>query len=605
MLKQKIWTRSLVSLIFSGLATLIALPAFAITPFEVDVTASIDAGLAWFAYQGAYTGGYNGRAAGLANLALLEKRASGNPSDPPQGYNGASPADQATLLAGANYLVGIALNASRGLDTYRDGNYLAALSEYLQTGGPDPAAGSVVTAINNLVDELIANQRVAANGWADIGGVYPPGQDQGYWCYSTGYCRDSSTTQYASLGLAAAEAVYQNPAHSDPVRLASIKTALTTAATAYVLNAGTGSDSATCGVVDAKERGHGYHSPVLEGYKPSLQQTASGMFVQALAGSDINSAGIQSYLDWLYNHYRYTDLDNMGNSWPGASYSYYLWSSFKGVEFLTAQGTVVNPGNLAPTVLGTQAPTAVGGTCSDRQLQRNPAVDPQVTPMGAGGAGFYSATSKGQYYDYAYSIMSYQCNATNGWAPGSYYYGAYICGGAPGAWDIEASQGYNLLVLQRAAGVIIPTVTLAANPISVIVGQKSTLTWTSTNANTCVASTGTASDGWGGSVAVNGSQQVTETVVGPQTYTITCTTGSQAVHATATVTYTAIPTCDLDGNGVIDKRDIAMFTKLLGMKVPPGPAAADANGDGVITAQDARLCTLRCTLANCAIPPGT
>ena len=603
MLIKKIRTRALATLAAAGLAGLIATPALSATNFEADVAASIDAGLVWLKTIGAYSGGYNSRAAGLANLALLEKRASGNPADPPQGYNGASAADKVDLLSGANWMVGTAINPGRGLDTYRDGNYLAALSEYILTGGPDPAAGSTLAAINNLVDDLLANQRVAANGWPDIGGVYPAGQDQGYWCYTTGGCRDASTTQYASLGLAAAEAVYQNPSFADAARLAKIKSALNTTAKAYVLNAGTGSDSGTCGVVDAKERGHGYHSPVIEGYKPSLQQTASGMFVQALAGSDVNSPGVQSYLDWLKNHYRYSNLDNMGNSWPGASYGYYLWSSFKGTEFLIASGTPVAGGNVDPASLGTLAPDA---TCTDRELQRNPAVDPQVSQWGAGGAGFYSATTKGQYYDFAYSIMGWQCNATNGNAQGSSgSYGAFFCGGFPGAWEYESSQSYMLLVLQRAAGVIIPTVTLTASPASVLVGQKSTLTWTSSNANTCAASTGSATDGWGGAVAVNASQMVTETVPGPHIYTITCTTGSQSVHATATVTYTAIATCDLDHNGVIDKRDIAMFTPLLGKHVPPAPAAADANGDGIITVQDARLCTLKCTLANCAIPPNT
>ena len=592
------------SVVIAAGATIVAAPAMSVTQFETDVGTAITKGLGWLAAQNAYTGGGNYREAGLANLALLEKRASGNPGDPPQGYTGANAADQATLLAGANYLVQTVKNGGSP-DSYRDGNYLAALVEYLQTGGPDPASGSVLTAINSLADSLIANQRVAANGVADLGPPYPPGTDQGYWCYNGPYCRDSSTTQYAALGLAAAQAVYGPGGKSpDPVRFGKITTALTTAANMYVLNAApnpaaygyhpAGSDDPNCGVVDAKERGHGYHSPILENYNPSLQQTASGLFVQALGGSDINSPGVQAYLDWLYNHYRYTDLGSMGNSWPSNSYSYYLWSSFKATEFLTAKGTAVAPGNLAPNVLGTQAPDAgpPTGKCSSRQLQRNPANDVQIPSFGSGGAGTYSATAKGQYYDYAYQILSSQA------ADGSFSVGI-------SPWDATANQSYMLLVLQRAAGVIIPTVTLTASPTSVIIGTNATLTWKSVNANTCTASTGNGTDGWSGALAVNGSQAVHETTVGPHLYTISCTTGTQTVTATATVTYTPVATCDLDKNGVIDSRDLAILKTYIGLKVPPAPSAADANGDGLITVQDARLCTAKCTLANCAIPPGT
>lgn len=63
--------------------------------------------------------------------------------------------------------------------------------------------------------------------------------------------------------------------------------------------------------------------------------------------------------------------------------------------------------------------------------------------------------------------------------------------------------------------------------------------------------------------------------------------------------------CDIDGNGVIDVRDIGYINSNLNTTAPPTSVLADANGDGVVNALDARLCMSRCTLARCAIPPGT
>jgi len=92
-----------------------------------------------------------------------------------------------------------------------------------------------------------------------------------------------------------------------------------------------------------------------------------------------------------------------------------------------------------------------------------------------------------------------------------------------------------------------PTVTLAANPTSVTVGQSSALTWTSTNATSC-----TASGAWSGGESLSGNLAVTPTAAGVQTYTLQCTgTGGNAT-ASATVTATAavtpVPTVTIAAN---------------------------------------------------------
>lgn len=57
---------------------------------------------------------------------------------------------------------------------------------------------------------------------------------------------------------------------------------------------------------------------------------------------------------------------------------------------------------------------------------------------------------------------------------------------------------------------------------------------------------------------------------------------------------------DLNGDGAIDSRDVALVSQKLNQPANALPAA-DLDGDGTITALDARKLALICTLANCAI----
>ena len=59
--------------------------------------------------------------------------------------------------------------------------------------------------------------------------------------------------------------------------------------------------------------------------------------------------------------------------------------------------------------------------------------------------------------------------------------------------------------------------------------------------------------------------------------------------------------CDVDLNGQIDIDDISLILKARGLPAvqkPPDPR--DLDGDGLITANDARACVLRCTHPLCA-----
>ncbi len=94
--------------VIGGALSLAAGSAQAVTPFQQDVSTAINNGLNYLSSNGVFSNPSslgNSSAQGVAMEALLEKRASGNPLDPPQGYTGASAADQALLRTAAAYIL--------------------------------------------------------------------------------------------------------------------------------------------------------------------------------------------------------------------------------------------------------------------------------------------------------------------------------------------------------------------------------------------------------------------------------------------------------------------------------------------------------------------
>ena len=376
-----------------------------ITTFGTDVNSAINAGLNWLDGQGAFqVDSSAGNAAGLVALALLEKPVSADQRAVPQGYVSANQADRARMDRIIQYIIG---RSNEAFYAYRDGANLAALTVYVRTGGPNAAA---VGALNQTFDRIAGNQNGA-----------------GYWCYSNGNCNDSSTTQLAMIGLAAARGYYSDPDTADANRLNTLNNLTTRARNAYRNNG-------PAGELGGGERGHGYSS----GSAASYQQTASGLWCQIIGGSDINDASAQAYFRWLYNRYNYNTIEPARNSWA-ISYYYYLWSSAKAYTFIEDSGVVAANG-ISPASLGT-FPANQAPAFGNRQLHLDPDTIARVPARGAGANGFYASPFEPArwYFDYAYTLMSHQQG--NGFFNSPH-----------GRWNDYSSQAYALLVLERSIG---------------------------------------------------------------------------------------------------------------------------------------------------------
>ena len=81
-----------------------------------------------------------------------------------------------------------------------------------------------------------------------------------------------------------------------------------------------------------------------------------------------------------------------------------------------------------------------------------------------------------------------------------------------------------------------PTVSIAASPSTVISGQVSTLTWSTTNATTC-----TKAGAWSGSAPTIGSLVVGPTNAGTYTYSLSCTGPDGTTIGSATLTVIPLP----------------------------------------------------------------
>jgi hypothetical protein len=380
-----------------------------VTNFSTDVGTSIDMGLDWLEANNGFTGSA-GDASGLVLLALLEKRVSNDQNAAAQGYANASAADKALMDSLALWIS--ANHAVAGFYAYRDGGDMMALSVYILTGGPEALAPA---ALNNMFDRTIANQN-----------TNPVAFQYGYWCYTNNGCADSSTTQLVVAGLAAMRGYYTDT--GDAVRLAQCNTALALARDVYEAN-GVGD------TLSPTERGHGYN----RNHQNSLQQTASGTWIQLAGGAGLNDPGVQAYLEWIRNRYAHTN-GNAGSPWAQSDY-YYLWSSSKAYQFIEDSGVAPDPGNIGVDDIGV-LPPGDPPAYGNRQVHIDPTTAPRPGLFGPGGAGYYNdpAEPARVYFDMAHTLLA-----------GQLVNGFYSVPGWS-SWNNWSRQAYSILVLERSVG---------------------------------------------------------------------------------------------------------------------------------------------------------
>jgi hypothetical protein len=464
--------------------------AQSVSRFAADVDTAITRGLDYLDRFGGFTlypdnTAWAGSATGLVSLVLLEKRVDASATAVSQGYARATAADKLRIdrLVRSMYLT-----RNHPFEAYQNGSELMGLALYVRTGGlqsPMPNAGTAaLDAMDRAVDESLDPIDFSFN---------PPrlvatSQDwTGYWTYNEAGGYDASGTQFVIAGLSAARGAYMQADRGG--RLAKINQALAYTRQVYAPTVNplddhglVGQACAPGGVLSPSERGKGYGfpwlpcdpGPVVLGISNSSQQTASGLWIQLVGGADLNTPGIQAYLEWLRNRYQHSTLQDQ--PFAPQSYGYYLWTATKAYAFLDRSSAEPAGFNLSTQDLGVLARSPITQFIwSQAQLRMDPATAVRPETFGPGGAGYYADPREASrwYFDFAYNVISRQCFAG---APAALTVPAGIAGqnGIPlnpctagadsngyfvpvnGRWDgwhgNIAEQVFHLLVLQRALG---------------------------------------------------------------------------------------------------------------------------------------------------------
>jgi hypothetical protein len=138
-------------------------------------------------------------------------------------------------------------------------------------------------------------------------------------------------------------------------------------------------------------------------------------------------------------------------------------------------------------------------------------------------------------------------------------------GSATATMSVNAGNGAGTRTVALSGTGIVPTVTLGVAPTSITVGNSVTLTWTSSNATTCLASSGQSGDGWAGPKSASGTANVTANTGGTITYTMTCSFGSKSVQAIAQVIATSPPSSG-SGGGALDVTSLLSLLTMIGLR---------------------------------------
>jgi hypothetical protein len=147
---------------------------------------------------------------------------------------------------------------------------------------------------------------------------------------------------------------------------------------------------------------------------------------------------------------------------------------------------------------------------------------------------------------HAASIAALLLQANSTLAPTDIYSAMQQSASSMGGTTPNFNSGYGFIQANAALALIAPgppTLSLAAT--SVTVGSSTTLTWSSIIATSC-----TASGSWSGTQATSGSQTITPTAAGTETFSLTCSNSvGTSTASTATLTATAAATTSSSSGG--------------------------------------------------------
>ena len=124
-----------------------------------------------------------------------------------------------------------------------------------------------------------------------------------------------------------------------------------------------------------------------------------------------------------------------------------------------------------------------------------------------------------------------------------------------------ATEASTTLTVGSAGPASAPSVSISLAPQSITLGGSSTLTWSSTNATAC-----SAGGAWSGSQSTSGSEAVTPTAVGSDTYSLTCTGSGGSAEGSAVLTAKAVSVTisgNSGGGGALSVGDLALLLGLL------------------------------------------
>jgi len=207
-------------------------------------------------------------------------------------------------------------------------------------------------------------------------------------------------------------------------------------------------------------------------------------------------------------------------------------------------------------------PTLTSGSYT-RIVNRIPANDTRPAPRGVGAAGYYAGYPAGWYYDYAYQLMSLQQGS-----------GLFPLGN----WSsYHSDHAYAILVLQRSLG----GACIDTDGDGICDSQDN-----------CPSDVNPDQ----GDRDSDGVGDVCDNC--PDTFNPDQADSNG--NGIGDACDQAAPTCDVDGDGDIDRMDLSLISRSRNQPAQVDDPA-DANGDGMITVADVKACIPRCTLEGCAV----